>query len=286
MNQDELIIDYTKSEEKSPRYYHQLLFTVLISNIADILFRCVVGSFGFFAFESVNALIITRIVLSFLALGLMITSTIWVFKVISKIVGESTLLSITLSVSLAYVVSLFLYNCSDNLITLYLNAAIENEELIFGTIADTVLAANILSMIINVLYRILFIASIVLRLFVLIKNKVLHRLLAIALILPGIIYFISIPVSVIAPYVINFLRDPEKPSILSQIYHIISFSFSQLVAMIVDIIYICYLSFAMKKTKETTRLGDGLALGFMLYAASCILTFLVISIISIVLYFI
>ena len=66
MNQDELIIDYTKAEEKSPKYYHQLLFTVLISNIADILFRCVVGSFGFFAFESVDVLIITRIVLSFL----------------------------------------------------------------------------------------------------------------------------------------------------------------------------------------------------------------------------
>ena len=165
-------------------------------------------------------------------------------------------------------------------------AAIENEELIFGTVGNTAHAAYILSMLIYVLYRILFIASIVLRLFVLIKNKVLHRLLAIALILPGIIYFISIPVSVIAPYVISFLSDPGKPSILSQIYHSVSFSFSQLVAMIVDIIYICYLSFAMKKAKETTRLGDGLALGFMLYAASCILSFLVISIISIVLYFI
>ena len=128
----------------------------------------------------------------------------------------------------------------------------------------------------SALCKILSVASIVLKLFVLVKNKALHRLLLIALMIPGVFYILSIPVSIIFQVVVSLLDQTASglPGVISNIYGILSNCLSQVIAFIVDIIYIIYLAFAMKKAKEKEEVSAGIVLGIPLYVASCILTFL------------
>lgn len=301
MEQEELIIDYTQSNKKTPKYYLQLLFTVIITNIADILFRWknianlrsshktmtqIIVNFMSDHYDNFGYQLkpIISIVIAFVAFGLMVASTIWVFNIIKKMVGESQLLTITLVISLMYCVVTFISKISIELECIYL---------IHGFTVDsdysfTIVSFNYINIGFNVICKILAITSAVLKMFVLVKNKALHRLLLIALIIPAIIVVLSIPIDIIYQVVVTLLRNKEfvKIDLFSDAFFIISLCSSQIFAILVDIFYIIYLAFAMKKTKEVEYVGDGVALGITMYVASCIVALLLLIAIFIVFIFI